>query len=443
MSELRDSILTVMFDGEKTGTDDNGKRRQIKGTTNLEEWSIESNYLGSTDGFSFTYIDENPENLRDLECKPVSLYINGALQLIGRIDQTHRGDHGRAVTCKGRDYRADLVECNIDPTFVVKEGETLGSVIVRAGSPVGISRVADGSDIATVRNVRTGRAFGDLGSPPNFQNIKQQEMTPDPGQGIYEFLKKIIERHGCTIQPDVRRDSVLIAGPMYRQDVPYRITRSRASTEKNNVDKASATRDYSSFPSIVISQGHGSPRHGEATKSNQAIIDTWSLAQGFARTGDNNITTNPDNSEGTNDPAFAPPDKPITGQGELGRILNYVTWTGRRKPGGKDGDILAQNKIYRLNWFRDQQAKTDTQLEKAARRLLNEHLKNTLIYEVELIGHIDPYTKALWSTDTMVDVNDDVCDVHELLWVMERTFIFNNKGAKTKLRCIRPGSFEI
>ena len=93
--------------------------------------------------------------------------------------------------------------------------------------------------------------------------------------------------------------------------------------------------------------------------------------------------------------------------------------------------------------FRDQQARTATQLEKAAHRLLNEHLKNTLVYEVTLIGHVDPFTKALWSTDTMVDVNDEVCDVHELLWVMERTFTYGNGGAKTKLKCIRPGSFEI
>ena len=339
--ELRDSILVVKFNGDKQGVDENGTRRKLEGTTNIEEWSIESNYLGSTDGFSFTYLDENPENLRNLECQPISLYVNGALQLIGRIDQTVRGDHGRSVVCRGRDYRADLVECNIDPTFAVKEGETLGSVIVRAASPVGIASVADGSDIATVRNVRTGRAFGDNGPPPNFQNIKQQEMKPNPGEGIYEFLKKIIERHGCTIQPSTRRDQVLIAGPLYRQDVPYKITRLRNSSEFNNVDNASASRDYSSFPSLVIAQGQGSPRHGEATKSNQASIDTWSLAQSFQRDGDNGtVVAEPDsdqNSSGSSENR--------TSQGELGRILNDITWSGRRKPNGGEGDILAQHKI--------------------------------------------------------------------------------------------------
>ncbi len=413
MAELRDSTLYVKFNGNKKGTDDKGVARKLNGTTNIEEWSIESNFLGSTDGFQFVIADDNPDNLRDLECQPVTLYVNGNPQLVGRIDSTFRGDRGSSVTCKGRDYIADLVESNIDPSFIVKEGETLGDVILRATSPVGIKKLSDSGDVAAARNIRTGRAIGDLGPPPNFKGIKQEDMKPDPGQGIFEYLKKICERHGCMIKPDVSRDSILLTGPRYKQDIHYSITRLRGSTDKNNLDSATASRDYSSFPSLVIVQGHGSPRHGEATKTSQAIIDTWSEAQHFDHTG------------------------------ELGRILNEFTWSGRRKPGSNDGDLLAQNKIYRLNMFRDQQARTQLQMQKAATRLLNEHLKNTLVYEATVRGHIDPTTGAVWSVDTIVDVNDDICDVHEPLWVVERKLVFNSGGAKTFLKCIRPGSFEI
>ncbi len=441
MAELSESVLLVQFDGSlKDRTNELGTKPFENGTTNIEDWTIQSNYLQSTDSFTFTIISDNVSDLRGLECQPVSLVVNGDRQLIGRIDQTSRGDKGKAVTCSGRDYRADLVECNIDPTFTVKEGEKLSSVILRACSPVGIAKIAEGSDVATARNVRTGRAFGDTKPPPNFGEIKQEDMKPDPGQGIYEFLKKIIERHGCTLQPDTSRDSILIAGPMYHQDVPYRITRVRQSTEKNNVDSASATRDFSSFPTMVIVQGHGSPRHGEATKSDNAIIDTWALAQGFVRDGSDTKSTT---SGGEDGGTITSNSNSATSQGELGRILNDVTWSGRRKPGEKNGDILAQNKIYRLNHFRDTQARTKAQLTKAANRLLNEHLKNTLVYEVTLTGHRDPYTGAIWSIDTIVEVNDDVCDVHEKLWVLERTLSYGSNGAKTRLKCIRPGSFEI
>lgn len=437
MAELSDSFLVVRFDGIRNIIDESGNKIKIDSTTNIEDWSIQSNYLQSTDSFDFTLIDDNINNLRGLECQPVTLEVDGQIQLIGRIDMTSRGNSGKSISCSGRDYRADLVECNIDPTFVVKEGETLGNVIIRAASPVGITKVGSGSDIATVRNVRTGRAFGDTGTPPNFRDIKQEDMKPDPGQGIYEFLKKIIERHGCTIQPDLSRDSLLIAGPIFKQDVPYKIIRLLSSTEKNNVLSSNATRDFSSFPSLTIVQGHGSPRTGEPTKSDHAMIDTWSLAQQFQRDGDDTVvfSDDPQGTSNSNSP---------TSQGELGRILNDITWSGRRKPGEKNGDLLEQHKIYRLNVFRDKDARTAVQLGKAAKRLLNEHLKNTLIYEVEVIGHRDPFTGAIWSIDTIVEVNDDICDVHEKLWVIERTLSYGKgSGAKTKLKCIRPGSFEI
>lgn len=407
-----ESALLVRFDGNRVGTDQNGKKRQLKGTTNVEDWSISSSYLGSTDGFDFTIFDQNPDNLRDLECQPVTLFVNGAQQLIGRIDVTTRGGNGLAVQCSGRDYISDLVECNIDPSFAIKEGETLGNLIIRAASPVGIKKVGDGSDVATARNVRTGRTVGGSGAPKTFKEIKLEDFKPDPGKGIYEFLKTICERHGCTIQPAQDRKTLLIAGPFYKQDVAYKIVRnSRGSGSINNIDSATATRDYSSFPTHVIVQGQGAPRVGEGTKSTQTVIDTWAEAQQFG--------------------------------GELGRTLNEITWSGRRKPGASDGELTIE-KIYRLNHFRDQSARNPAQISKAASKLLAEHLKNTLVYDVTIKGHTDPATGAVWSIDTIVDVNDDICDVHEPLWVMERVLSYNSgQGALTRLKCIRPGSFEI
>lgn len=478
MPELKESNLVVKFDSPRHNSD-GGSFDQ---TSNIEEWSIQSSYLQSTDGFTFTIIDDDLENLRNLECQSVSLYVGGALQLIGRIDQTTRGDRGRSVTCSGRDYLADLVECNIDPTFVVKEGETFGPVVIRAASPVGIIKVRTGPDVSAARNVRTGRSFGDPKDKFNFKDLKQEDLKPDPGQGIYEFLKKICERHGCTIQPDVTRDSILLASPLFEQEVSYKITRTRGSTEKNNVDSATATRDYSSFPSLVIVQGNGSTRSGEQTRVTRTKGDNEPVVEKPDPPPTPKPSTNGPFAPGDNEPVVEQPDAPpqpkkaqtqqqklgpdgkpersdteidtwafaqqhLRGdgdtQGELGRILNDVTWSGRRKPGENNGDILAQHKIYRLNYFRDKISRGQTQLAQAANRILCEHLKNSLVYEVTLTGHIDPWTGAVWSIDTIVDVNDDICDVHEKLWVMDRTLTFGAGGAKTKLKCIRPGSFEI
>lgn len=396
-------------------------RNNYRELTRIKSWSIDSDYLTSTDAFDFVVVDDDIEVLRDLEAQPVKLTVGGAIQLVGRIDDTSRGDDGLAVACSGRDYIADLVECNIDPTLVVKEKETLGDVILKACAPIGITKIAPESDVATMLDIRQGvpgktrrrrggKAAGGNRSK-NFKDISLDDLKPDIGQGIYEFLNPICMRHGCTIQPTHQRDTLLVSGPFYDQDPQFSIVRSRAdSGTSNNIVSAIARRSYSSFPSMVIVQGQGAPRSGETTANTQYTIDTWYEAQQFG--------------------------------GELARTLNWITFSGRRKPGTTDA--LPIDKIYRLNVFRDDKARNPDQITNAARRLFAEHLKKTLEYRVKIRGHIDPVTGALWTYDTIVTVSDDVCDVHEDLWVQSRRFTYNqNDGPFTELVCIRPGSFEI
>jgi len=342
------------------------------------------------------------------------------VQVVGRIDDTMRGDDGLAVTCTGRDYIADLVECNVDPTLVIKEKETLGDVILKTCAPIGITKIAPESDAAVALDIRTGvprktRARGNTKQGGNrskpFKDISLEDLKPDIGQGIYEFLNPICLRQGCTIQPTHERNTVLISSPYYEQEPSYQIVRLRHDTgTTNNVIKAVAKRSFSSFPSLVIVQGQGAPRTGETTSNSQFQIDTWYEAQ----------------QQG----------------GELARILNWITFSGRRKPGTTDE--LPLDKIYRLNVFRDEKARNQDQIEKAARRLLAEHLKRSLEYRVTLRGHADPVSGALWSHDSIVTVNDDVCDVHEDLWVQARRFSYTeSSGPQTELICLRPWSFEI
>ncbi len=388
--------------------------------TTIKSWYIDSDYLVSTDGFEFVYVDDRPEFLRDLEGQPVRLEVAGATQLVGRIDETQRGDNGFAVSCTGRDYLADLVECNIDPTFVVKEKQTLGDAILRACAPVGITKIAPESDVAVMLDIRQGiprktRARRGKGGKDNrsksFKDATLEDLKPDLAQGIFEFLNPICSRHNCTIQPTHSRDTVLVVGPFYDQEAGFQINRSRSGNGGvNNVISASVRRNYGTLPTTIIVQGQGAPRAGEPMSNSTIIIDTWSEAQHFG--------------------------------GELARKLDTITWTGRRKP--EDTSPLGIDKIYRLNVFRDERARSPEQLENAARRLFADHLKRTLEYKVKLRGHLDPYTGAIWAQDTIVTVNDEVCDIQEDLWVQARRLSFTEgEGPMTELTCIRPGSFEI
>lgn len=415
------SPLVVYFEaGRAQSSSETGVHaNQGRVTTNIKSWSITSDYMVSADGFEFVLYDEDPDNLRDLEGLPVLLVVNGATQLIGRIDMTTRGDDGISVTCQGRDYVADLVECNIDPTFVIKEGETLGDVILRACKPIGITAIDPDSATEVVLDVRKGvpgktkrhrgkkTEGGNKSKPPH--ELTLQDLKPDIGQGIYEFLKPICDRHDCTIQPSTLRDTLLIAGPLMAQDPSFMLVRSRSDGSNNNIKSGTVSRDYSSFPTLTIVQGQGAPRAGETTSSAVQIVDTWAQAQ---RLG-----------------------------GELAQTLDSITWNGRRK--NDDTTPIPIDKIYRLNIFRDDKARSPDQITKAAKRLFYEHLKKTLEYHVTVKGHVDPVSGAVWTINTICRVDDDVCDIHENLWIQSRTLKYSpGSGGTTDLVLIRPDTFD-
>lgn len=390
----------------------------------IKSWSIDSDYLVSTDAFEFTAVSQDPEELRQLEGEPVRLTVGGALQLVGRIDQSERGSDGLAVTYRGRDYIADLVECNIDPTFVIKEKMTLADALLAGCAPVGIKLISD-SDVNVLIDIRQGipgktkRRRGKKGSgknqggnrSKNFKDATLEDLKPDIGQGIYEFFAPICARKGCTIQPTNRRDALQIAGPFYEAEPQFTIIRQRDDyLNTNNVISATARRDFSSIPSMIITQGQGAPRSGEKISKANLILDTWYEAQQYG--------------------------------GELRDTLNWMTYSGRRYP--STTEELSIEKFYRLNVFRDDKAKNEEQVANAQRRLFADHLKRSLEYRVKLRGHVDPVTGAIWTHDTIVHVYDEVCDIMgEELWVQSRRLSYGPQGAFTELTCIRPGSFEI
>ena len=119
--------LIVHFEAADLGLD----------TDRILDWAITSDYLTSTDGFSFTLLDPDITDTHRLEMQPVELLLEGNQQLLGRIDSTTAGDKGDAVTCQGRDYLADLVECHLDPSLAIKESMTLGAAVKQAACTVG------------------------------------------------------------------------------------------------------------------------------------------------------------------------------------------------------------------------------------------------------------------------------------------------------------------
>ncbi len=383
--------------------------------SHVKSYEIDSTYMTSTDGFSFeAFMDEKLQNqLGRLELQPIVIEVNGAQQLLGRIERSSIGGNGTAIQLSGRDYISDLVECNIDPIVKIKSSMTVTDAIKFVAGPVGIVNVENGSGIA-LRNVRSGKHLGG-GAGKDFKALKMEELKSTPGQGIYEFCNKIVARHGGTLQPATTRDTVAIDEPDYTSQPVGHIRRTAATSGSvgNNVLSATATRDFTRFPTVALFTGKQA-KGGKTASGLSKLFDFVTLARAF----------------GT----------------ELGAVIDRVHELSgeqaRRKPGSPPG--LARGQLYRLLYHRDETSRNLEQLERAARRAIAERLKDTLSYSVTLRGHSDPETGAIWSPNTMVEVQDTITGVNETLWIEKRTLRYSEgSGATTQIEAWRPESFQI
>ncbi len=372
-------------------------------TTNVKSYRITSSYTRSVDDFEFTLFEPDPDLVRGLLLQPVQLHIDGNLRLLGRIEKTSCGDDGRAVKCMGRDYLADMVECHIDPAVKLKQAMPLETAITIAAAPVGITDVTfnNGSEW---RNAKTGAAINSTKAASELKQGKLEDHKANPGQGIYAFCKKIVSQHGATIQPTAKRTTVELTAPDYEQDIAYSVFRTDKipPDRTNNMIDAMVSRDFSKFPTHVLVTGKAGG--GGSTK---AIT---------FQDGDVDISSIPELTEG---------------------LLHL----GRIKPGDPP---KADDELYRLFYHRDQKSKNQAQTAKTQQRILAERLKETLQYEIKLRGHEDIENRITFTTDTMIHVEDAVCDIAEDLWVESCTFNYSEgDGPTTTLRCWRPGAYVI
>lgn len=446
-------------------------------TTNVKSYSLDSAYMTSTDAFSFTLYEEHSFLIRGLELQPVELYVDGNLQAVGRVEVTTvGGTDGLAIQCQGRDYICDMVECNVDPAVSVNDKMKLEQVIKLAAKSVGIENVT--YDAARWRNQRAG---GQIQTPVpqwSFKDAPLKDYKVNPGEGIYEFLARMCVRFGATIQPTLQRDTVLLSAPDYVQEPAYSITRSvlNPGSTKNNVLNATATRDYTKFPTVVLVTGKaaGGP---EQTRKEAAVTSAykglmqrrspslfwkpWYPPYNLPEPGEeNSFQVQP----------FKDMKKSLAAQEKFLRELKeaedkiqeeilatavdsdiqqtilallppgVAAWTIRIPPKSARRPLG----LYRLLYLRDTLAKDTKQLANTAARIAAERMKDSLQYEVTIRGHKDPETGRTYTPDTIIDVHDDICGIGERLWVEHVAFSYSpGSGPITTLTCWRPGSFGI
>jgi len=373
-------------------------------TRNVKSFRIQSSYMTSTDAFDVTIYEPKVANIRGLELQPVTLYLDGNIQMLGRVERTTIGASGLAIQLSGRDYIADLVESHVDMTLKIKKGETLGKAIELAAGPVGIISVTGDRGVIW-RNARTGANVRSGGKAPvDFVKVKQDEYKPKPGEGTYQFCNRLAARHGATIQPMDDRTVLNLTAPDYEQETIGELFRSfsKPPGASNNIVSGVATRNYSKFPTFTKGVGKVPKGGKKSTLSFTQEVDLSTL--------------------------------PATGLVHEGRI----------KPSEGPKPAAEQYKLYRMLYIKDEQAKNAEQLDKACLRAIAERSKDFLQYQATVKGHQNPATGFTWGQDTLVYVKDEVCDIDEPLWVESVTFEYDEeRGATTQLICWRPGAFII
>jgi prophage tail gpP-like protein len=376
--------------------------------THFSSWSIDSAYLTSTDGFSFDLVSGNPQrDCVELLLQPVELIVGGASQLLGRVDSTKIGHNGKVITCQGRDYISDLVECNVDPTVKIGPNTSLDDALLQAMAACGIFEITDFENIL-FSEVRTGKKI--KRTKRRRRKRPLEEYKPKPGEGIFEYCNRLVARQGATIQPSSNRNEVVIDAPDYTQEplFTFRRTDDPVASGANNIVTAEAERDYSKFPTYTLFTGTGGQAGTQSTGLKPALFKMLELAEAF--------------------------------NSEMGQVIRQATNPDRVTHVLPGFPAL----LYRLLYHRDKDARTQEELETGARRAIAERLKDTLAYTCTVKGHADPVTGAIISVNTMATVDDAITAVHEPLWIARRTLSYTeNEGAMAGCELWRPESFQI
>ena len=405
MSELGEHRLTVEL--EKTG----------EVFDNVQSYRLNSNYLTPTDEWEFVVYDhDNPAALRRIwqPWQRVKLYIDGELQVIGRIDETEGvGASSSALAVRGRDHLAELVDGGADPSIRFTEKMDLGAALLLLFRPFGIKTLV--GSFSLTRNLLTGRVpyVGDIRR--DFRAAQMKEFSVGQNMGAFEVGDKIVSRHGFTIQSGGSRDSLAIVEPLFGQEPLYELNR------PGNVLTGKARRGYADVPTVTIATCRLGSTGG---KLGSGLAEFPS----FGEEAPNEI--------GKNDEVKRIAFGNLTG-GEIPNVfISRIDWKQDLSPAS--GGIL-----YKPLFYEDKESRTQEQLERGLRRELSRRMKDTLVYTCNVRGHRDPISKAVYAIDTVAAVNDEIEDVNENMWLLDRTFSNDGKGPVTDMQFVRPGSIAL
>lgn len=391
-------------------------------------------WLTPSDAWQFTFsVDELSIDQRQalLPGALVEMAIDDRTQQTGYIDRVcvraSRGSGG-IVTVYGRDWMAPSIDAQVDPKTRLLPSMSFLQFLTAIFAQFNLLVIAE--DPAANLNIITGQTRGTKTSKKGkpLKSYILHAEKPYPNEGAYAFASRIAQRIGAQgagspgglwIRAGADYGTLVVAKPNFDQDPLYSLHQKTGPLSQfNNILESDSEVSREEQFSVLFASGFGGG--GDLPKSSLrcAVFNPCveiPLAQRTML-----LAAYP----GIN--VIQDPRLEAIAQDDLVAASSFPLVDPNARPA----------------YVYDPEAKTLDQLQAFAIRELSLRLRKSLSYKAVIEGHrIGGVPVAV---DSIVDVDDDISDVHRPMWIMSRRFSkVLGGGTTTHLECIRPNSLVL
>ncbi len=308
------------------------------------------------------------------------LEVNGNPIMAGFLDSAEMSDDwsgGVSVTITGRDVLSPVVDSNINPSMQIAKEMSLDALLQKViveefDLPIIIFDDANGG-AEKARNLSTGKKIN-AKPKKGKKKVKDplKDLRPHANEGGFQYITRFAHRAGYHVWAMPDGSGAVIGTPTYEQPPSYTLRRLRAT----------------------------SPGRG----------------------GGNNIEKGSAKLDYTHVPSHV-----------------FVRGKGA-KPGDKSKPIgfaeFVAAPYFKPFYVTDDESTTKDHADAVARFTLGKALRTSLNYNVTVRGLSDPATGAVYTVDTVVDVQDERIGITGAMWIESRVFRKSRAGTFTDLKLI-------
>ncbi len=427
----------------------------------IENWIdyyYNQDFLKPTVEWSFT-IDAEDSAIRDTLVfgVGVNIYLNNYIQcsgIIERVTTEISPTGGSLLRIQGRDIMAIVVESHVDPQLAFPTNTTLQNVVKTVLASLGITKI-DNSDSINL-NVLTGKKYAP-DEDAGFTKRQLKELKTQYGEGAWQFLDKLLKRQGFMMWSRADGTGVVISQPNWTNNSGMNITHSVSSPKVNNVLHGTKMIDATEQPLVLVCKGMSNGLDSTIVATDIIMLNEL-VALDY---------------QGIPLPQVSAIIAKYQEQGAF--VMPY-----------RDVLIPQQQSIYQKPivrgpfFIKDKEAQDSAQLQNFVKRTMAHYQYKFTSLHYTVKGHTQSNTVAAgqaasaavaasaltgglggsavgigsaiatapgftpWAVNTLVNIDDEVLDIHEPYWLLSRTFRkSDSEGTVTDLHLIKPYTLDI